>query len=244
MRTIFCRLGSKLRLRKKILGLFPKNYQDMLYVEPFVGSGAVFFKKEKAKKEILNDIDSNLIKHYKLIKQATLQEIRKYKKPKSLEELNAFVKETGGTPADKLARFIVKTCNSFSYSGKGKIYKDFNPFTKLIKIKEYQERLKGVQLLNKDYKEVLRKYDTNNTLFYLDPPYENSQEYQDNDINYQEMSTLLKSLKGKFILSINDSPFTRRIFKGFTIKSILVQAQSNGKGLGTTPRKELLILNF
>jgi len=59
------------------------------------------------------------------------------------------------------------------------------------------------------------------------------------------MSNLLKNIKGRFLLSINDSPNTRNIFKDFKITSLQVRGRGGiGKDIGGKARKELLIKNY
>ncbi len=226
--------------------MFPPNYEEMVYVEPFVGSGAVFFGKNKSKKEVLNDIDKILISHYKLIKSVNPEEASKYKRLTTLESLNNFVKQTGGSASDKVARYIVKSCNTFSQSGRGKIYKNYTPFAKLNRIQKYKDRMSGVVLTSQDYKQVIRKYDNPNTLFYLDPPYQKSDRlYKDENMDYEELANLLKTVKGKFILSLNDSPSIRNLFSSFKIKGFTVKAKNPANdNIGSKDRKEVLITNY
>ena len=59
------------------------------------------------------------------------------------------------------------------------------------------------------------------------------------------MSNLLKNIKGRFLLSINDSPNIRNIFKDFKIISLEVRgAAGEDRKLGSAIRKELLIKNY
>lgn len=55
--------GAKNRLAKWIVSHIP---QHKIYVEPFFGSGAVFFNKEKCYNEIINDIDDDIYNFLKL----------------------------------------------------------------------------------------------------------------------------------------------------------------------------------
>ena len=88
------------------------------------------------------------------------------------------------------------------------------------------------------------KYDSPDTFFFIDPPYENTNKsfYKDIDMNYDELSFILQNLKGKFLLTINDSPNIRKIFRQFKIKKINVQSfwQSDNPKI----RKELFIMNY
>ena len=59
------------------------------------------------------------------------------------------------------------------------------------------------------------------------------------------MANLLKNIKGRFLLSINDSPNVRKIFKNFDITMLKVQGTAGyDKDLGSKLRSELLIKNY
>ena len=98
--------------------------------------------------------------------------------------------------------------------------------------------------MNKSYEKVIHDYDTDKTLFYLDPPYENSKGLYDNyNMDYDKMASILKKLKGKFILSINGSPHINKVFKDFKIIEIDKKSYAS-QSIGMKPRIELLIMNF
>jgi DNA adenine methylase len=88
---------------------------------------------------------------------------------------------------------------------------------------KYRERLKDTIILNTSYENVIKEYDSPTTFFYLDPPYENSKKTTSSryeSIDYTQLRDTLKSIQGKFLLSINDSPFIRELFKDFTIEEV------------------------
>jgi len=63
---------------------------------------------------------------------------------------------------------------------------------------------------------VIEKYDKPETFFYLDPPYYSDPCYKHNFSSlddYRKIDSVLSSIKGKFILSINDVPEIREVFK-------------------------------
>jgi site-specific DNA-adenine methylase len=86
----------------------------------------------------------------------------------------------------------------------------------------YHEKLKKTTILNKDYLAVISKFDSPSTFFYLDPPYENSSKTIDayTDIDLSNLAEVLKKIKGKFLLSINDSPNIRKLFKDFQMSKV------------------------
>lgn len=76
---------------------------------------------------------------------------------------------------------------------------------------------------NKDYKEIINEFDSNNSLFYLDPPYFGKEHYYKHKFNYYEHLELyeeIKKLKGNFILSYNDCFFIRKLYKDYKIDKI------------------------
>ena len=116
-------------------------------------------------------------------------------------------------------------------------------------IKKYKDRLNNTTLLSQDYKTVIKKYDSVDTLFYLDPPYENSEAVykragvKNPRIDYNEMNDILSNIKGKFILSINDSELIRSTFKNYTMSNVIVNAKRS-KDMSKHDRQELVITNF
>lgn len=239
MKPFYCRIGSKRSLIKKILPLIPEH---SVYVEPFIGGGAIYFAKEPSEYEIINDLDSELITNYKL-----LQKIKGRDFPTNLNTIPKLTKYYFGNAnkqTDKLTKSIIKICNGFAgRQVSNKIYHSPNPYSKLKLIDEYQERMSNTKILNQSY-EKLFKYDSPETFFYLDPPYESSEGlYKDPIIDYEEMRSLLDKIKGKFLLSINDSPYIRSVFKGYKIKGFTLKGVG-GMSIGENPRKELFIRNY
>ena len=243
MRNLFCRVGNKTPIADHIIRLFPEHD---LYVEPFVGSGAIYFHKEPSRKEVINDLDKELMTGYRLVKQVS-SDPTKYEDLNTFEKIHKFYHSAPHTKEDKLTHLVLKTCNTFGGTGKGDVQesKPSNPYNKLKNIQEYKDRMKNTTILSQDYKTVIKHYDNAKTLFYLDPPYENSDQlYSNSEMDYNELSNILKRIRGKFILSLNDSSRIRQVFKGFKLKQIQVKTQGN-KGIGNgNARKELIITNF
>lgn len=241
MKPIFCRIGSKINSADNIIEYFPEHD---IYVEPFVGSGSVFFKKEKVKTEILNDLDKDLVNSYKLIKSVTEPQFESFKMLKTLQQKRDFVNTSPTTTAGKLYKRLLLSCNTFSSKGKGKLYKNLNHFSKIKNIEDYKKRLKNTKILNQDYKNILKKYDSPNTLFYLDPPYESSKGLYDKyEMDYEDLEKQVRNLKGAVAISMNDSPNIRKIFKNYKIVKI---KEKGIRRIGdkSTARVDILIMNY
>jgi len=220
---IFCRVGGKTSIVEDILKVIPKH---TTYVEAFAGGASVFWNKPKAKQNVLNDLDAELIDGYKALKKASTnpadypfiddknEKIRK-------DKMNEFISKNYTNPTSIVMKTIYKTCNTYASSGKGKIFLPRHQKTKLNLISYFIDKIKNnVVITSQDYKAVLKKYDKSTTFFFLDPPYEKSGElYKNSYIDYEEMADLLKKIKGKFLVTINDSPEIRKIFKDSGIET-------------------------
>ena len=241
LKPFFCRIGSKQKIRKLILKNIPKHE---IYVEPFLGGGAIFWAKDKSNYEILNDKDKFLINDYKLLKKIKNYELPDPNNFLNIKSINKFIETAPNTNINLLTKKILVRCNTYGSKGKGKIYKESNPMKKLEKLDLYKEKLKNVKLYNESYENILNKFDSKDTFFYLDPPYESSKTlYENHMIDYNQLRLLLDDLNGKWLLSINDSPNIRNIFKGYYIKQIVVNPSGN-LAIGAEPRNELLIANY
>jgi DNA adenine methylase len=240
MNPFFCRLGNKSSIALKLIKIFPKH---KIYVEPFVGSGAILFAKEPSEIEIINDLDDQVIKNFKLLKHAQT-DLNKYNLRTNLQDMNKLTNRNPRKVTDKLLKSLYLSCNTFSSSGNGKIYGTWAGISKVKNISFYKERLAKVKMYNEDYKKVINAYDSYDTFFYIDPPYENSDGlYKEHLMDYEELRNILTNIKGYFMISLNDSKYLRNVFKGFVIKSITVNEKSQSNNLGKK-RKELIIMNY
>jgi DNA adenine methylase len=242
LRPFFCRVGSKRDIASFVMDYFPDPDTYNTYVEPFIGGGAIFWKKTPTDTEVINDLDKDLIAGYRRLRDVKTRDFRT--DLNTAPKLQRFVDGPLRSDMDRLTAQLVTACNTFGAMGVGKIYTSSNPATKLRKLDEYQERLRGVKIENQSYEKIIAKYDGPKTFFYLDPPYEDSGGlYKHSAFDYEALRTVLSKTKGRWLLSINDSPNIRRIFKGFFFKSFTVKAKGSVK-IGVAARKELLISNY
>jgi DNA adenine methylase len=101
-----------------------------------------------------------------------------------------------------------------------------------------------VQLECLPYDEVLRRYDRPATLFYLDPPYFGRKlyHYNFNTEDFKQLAERLRTVKGKFVLSLNDVPEVRTLFHRFHIED--VQLSYTAQKVSGRRYAEVLITNF
>lgn len=242
--TPYCRLGGKTKLKKVLINYFPDNYESMTYIEPFFGAGSLFFYKEPSKKEVINDLDKNIFILMKGFKKYDGNEISdaingNYDKDKFIILKNYKPK----IQYNKFIRILLLIRLSFFCEMRtfgNKFYINSNYGNK------YNERLKNTIILNKDYKEVIKKYDGPNSFFYLDPPYSMSKNYKyynNQYININELYDTIKNIKGKFLISFDDNKEVKELFKDFKIIKVSTSYERT-QNIEKRKKTEILIKNY
>lgn len=245
-------IGGKRRLADKILPMFPEH---KCYVEPFAGAAALLMLKEPSRTEVLNDVHSELVNLYRVVKHHLEPFIQEFKRSLVSREMFEWAKISPPrtlTDIQRAARFYYLQRQAFG----GKVsdqrfgYAPSSPpRLNLLRIEEDLSeahlRLARVYIEHLDWLEVIHKYDRDYTLFYCDPPYWKTAGYGvDFGLEqYQLLSERARSIKGKMIISLNDHPDMREIFQGLTIKTTQIQYTVGGGGRGGKV-KEMIIRNF
>lgn len=249
--SIICRLGRKRKMRDLIFNSAPKDFTT--YIEPFVGSGDIylFMGLDPSVKAVINDLDPIISDSWKVIKSnPDIGTGDKYDNLTKEQKTALAFKKTHSNKLDKLVANMLRLCGSFGGTIKPsdkKLYKIPVMKTRLEKIEGLANYMKNTTVLKQDYKTVIKKYDNVNAFLYLDPPYETKDDrklYKEDNMNYEEMARVLSSVKGKFMMSINDSPNIRSTFKAFKQSKVRVKGgASEDKDIGKD-RDELIIKNF
>lgn len=251
-----CWRGGKCRLASRIVRRIPAH---VCYCEPFAGGAWVFFKKEPSPVEVLNDINGELVNFYRVLASCPEYFERKFRfalyARREFEELKRA--DPARMSAEERAwRFFYM--NAASYSGDGTTFltsPNLNigkgyPLTfqhKRRRLLSAHRRLKRAIIENRGWRKILAVYDGPDTFFYLDPPYYGHEADYGRDVfsreDFFELAERLGKLSGRFLLSINDTPETREIFRNFRILDELAATYS-ASHLKRDKNRELLLANF
>ncbi|ENZ32832.1 DNA adenine methylase [Clostridium butyricum 60E.3] len=245
-----CRVGGKSKLRKTILGMIPKH---TCYIELFFGAGWVYFGKETSKIEVVNDIDKELINLFRTIKYHAPEIDRlleyEFSGRDIFEEYKNCTLEYM-TEIHRAIRFLYLITQSFG--GKGNNY-GYGTTTRpgqqifyndmLLKLRD---RLKNTYVENLSFEKIIDKYDREHSFFFCDPPYIETCDYGNKfkEEEHRELSDKLKNLKGKFLLTINDHPLSRELYKDFNIKEVQVNYSVSKEAKARGKYNELIITNY
>lgn len=222
-------IGGKRALAKRITEIFPAH---TTYVEAFAGGAQVLFHKEPSKVEVLNDLDGEIVNFFRVCQHHHEELIRQFRfSLVSRTVFNAYMAMDPAALTDiqRAARFLYLQKNAYAGLVRRKSY-NFNviqpPGFNLERLPELLEnahkRLERVQIECLPYEEILKRYDRPTTLFYLDPPYYGLQLYRHNltPEDFALMAERLGKLRGHFVLSLNDVPEVRTLFRPFRIREV------------------------
>ena len=244
------RMGGKSKLRKTIISMLPEH---VCYVELFFGAGWVYFGKQPAKVEVINDIDKELINLFRMIKYHAPEVERMLQYDFSGRDMfEEYKNESIGnlTEINRAVRFLYLITQSFASKcgnyGYGTNTKPGQQIFYAETLKNLKERLSNTYVENLSFEKIIDKYDREYTCFFADPPYFGTAGYG-NDFGEKEHLLLrdkLSNIKGKFILTINDHEKVRKWYKGFNIKEVEVNYSVSREQKARCKYKELIITNY
>ena len=212
--------GGKQRMSNNIIPLIPPH---MVYCEPFAGGCAVLFKKpypnitnNEHYREVINDIDSDLINFFTVLRDNGEELCEKLKLTLYSEEERRRAKKYEGSDLERARRFYVRVMTGFGnvpHGGWKRSVRDQNHtetyFDKVNQLPQYIERMRHVAIACDDAIKVIGQFDSPQTFFYIDPPYINTdmsdyKGYTEKD--YLNLIERLESVEGSFILSNYPQP--------------------------------------
>jgi len=246
-------LGGKSRLARQIVKMLPEH---QTYVEPFCGAAWVFFEKEPSKVEVINDMNLDLVTFWRVVQNHLEEFLRHFKYCVISREIFDILNRTDPTTLTDIQRavcFYYLQRTGFAGKTVGRVmpaHKTRPPSLNLNTLEEgildVHWRMQRVVIERMDALECIRRHDTIQSLFYVDPPYYGFE--KDYAViwpreNFHELAGVLTGIKGAFILSLNDHPEVRNIFSAFKIKPVKTTYSASATG-GGKEAAELLIYNF
>lgn len=250
-------LGGKRNLAKRITSLLDR-IPHATYAEPFVGMGGIFFRRSmRPKAEVINDLGRDVSNLFRILQRhypQFLDHLRFQLTTRTeFERLTATDPETL-TDLERAARFLYLQRTAFGGHVSGQnfgVAKErparFNLTTLEPMLEDVHARLAGVVIERLEFGEFIRRYDGPSTLFYLDPPYWGNEKDYGKELfcraDFNRMAGQLAGIEGEFLMSINDRPEVRDVFKAF--RQIAVDTTYTvGKEGRNKSRAELLVTSL
>ncbi len=189
------------------------------YVEVFGGGAPLLLNKPPSKVEVYNDIYGDIVNLFMVVRDRADEFVERLELlPFSRELHYRFIKDYRdrrfSDDVDRAVKFFYILRTSFSgklgsgFSTSARINQPRKFYSAVDNVKEISRRLRNVIIENLDFRELIAKYDSSNTFFYLDPPHlytatEKGKEYYAygfSDRDYMDLLSIIEKIKGKFLL--------------------------------------------
>ena len=228
----FAYYGGKTTLAPQIAALLPKHEH---YVEPFAGSLAVLLAKTPSRAETVNDLDSDLVNFWRVLRDHG-DELRRVADltPHSRAEYEAARGELPDDEVERARLTWVRLTQGRSHSmkptgwwcRKNVATAGNSPTDYLVgyraRLAAVTDRLSGVSLESRDALDVIRDYGSEPTVcLYVDPPYLGSTRAANYRVEmladdaHRTFADALNECKASVVLSGYDSPLYAELFDGW-----------------------------
>lgn len=246
--------GAKWRIAKWIIEKIPEHHS---YIEPFFGSGAVFFNKKPSNIETINDIDGNVVNFFKMVRDNLDELVYKIQMtPYARAEYERSYTGLGKTDIDKAVEFCIKINMSHGYrcnakngwkndvQGRERSYavQVWNKLPEIIA--QAAERLKEAQIEQRPALDVISRFNHPKCLIYCDPPYllstRKGKQYniEMSDKDHEELLQVLLESKSKVMLSGYESDLYDDLLRGWR------KVEKDNLTQSLKKRKEILWMNY
>lgn len=256
MKSVLKYPGAKWGIADWVIGFFPKHHS---YLEPFFGSGGVFFNKAPSNIETINDLDGEVVNFFECIRSDPEKlAAQVYFTPYSLEVYDrAYSKEIPADRFERAARLLVR-CNmghgfrttgervgwKRDVAGRERAYaaKTWCDLPDIIM--EAAERLRGVQIECTPAADLIPRFNSPDVLIYCDPPYllktRHGKQYrcEMTEDDHLHLLDVLKRHKGPVLISGYQSEMYDCELKGWYKETTITT------DLLSQVKKEVLWMNF
>lgn len=226
------------------------------YVEPFVGMGGVFLRRGfRPPTEVMNDLNGEIVNLFRILQRhyPQLMEVLRFQitSRREFERLRVTDPATL-TDLERAARFLYLTRLAFGgqHGGVFGVAPGHAPRFSLTRLEPLldaaHERLDGVVFENLPWQEVIARYDSRQTLFYLDPPYFGGEADYGKGMfaraEFAQLADRLAEIEGVFVMSINDRPEIRDLFGRYYLDEVRLKYTISKDATGSKAR-ELIVSN-
>lgn len=245
-----------------ILPLIPEHRE---YLEPFIGSGAVFLNKQPAMVECISDLDGRLVNFFRIVRTRVdelveLLAITPYAREEFVDAC-----DPSDDPLEDARRYFVRS--TMSFGGITNVIRRMNSYrmdvqesrtrlasciskynTKIENLGNVMARLRMAQIDNRSAFYLIPKFDKSTTFIYQDPPYHHDSRTNVNDYKYEmttedheRLAVINKQSKSMIMISHYDDEFYNRLYANWRKHLGPIRKTNLSK---TTVNREAVWMNY
>lgn len=230
LKNMISKMGGKAFITSWLCQHIPTH---RLYCEPFCGGAKLFYAKELSVISVLNDADDMLVNLYRCIqnsekRQKLVNLLNETPYARSVFQAWKYGEETPLGDIEKAARYFYLCKASFAgdvrrggfgipskWTGRNPAQSYSNSIASLEGV---AERLRGVTIECLDYADCIRRYDSSDTLYYIDPPYLDADKYYGDSFSLEDhyrLSEILRGAKGKAMITHYKNGLYNELYQGW-----------------------------
>lgn len=257
LKTPISYYGGKQTLLRHILPLIPEHN---VYIEAFAGGAALYFAKDPAEVEVINDINGNLVNFYRILKtefkplkkriDGTLHSREEHEYAQIVYDFPRFftsIERAWSVWVLSKQSFASKLDGTWGYDKQKNSMPKKITFAKEDFNEDLSKRLEQTQIESTDALRIIESRDTSDTFHFVDPPYINSDcgHYAGyNLMDFQNLLELLIRIQGKFMLTMFPHPYLEEVIKGNKWKVKEVERTISASRTNRRKQKELIVMNY
>jgi len=239
--------GGKWNLAPWIISHFPPHKN---YVEPCGGAASVLLQKPRSPLETYNDLDGNVVNFFRVLRDKPDELIQKIRLTPWAREEYDFHRKKSEIDTEKARRFWVGCAMAISnmpFTASGmRVAKnadgmpgvpDCITYIDMSYMESIALRLRGVQIENKPYTEIIEMYDHAENLIFFDPPYvhstrsaPNTYAFEWNDEQHKIAATYLRKCQSFVVVSGYACPLYADIYESHGWHRVDKESQTNSGG--------------
>lgn len=215
-------VGGKKLLREAIVERFPADYEQRTYVEVFGGGAWVLFYKRPSRAEIYNDFNSNLVNLYRCIREHRGELIDLLtpvlNSREEFERIRELLKKPEAISDVQRAAYYYQSIK-YSYGAGVDSYggRPCSMWASFPLLEQASARLQSVVIENCDFEKLIERFDGENTLLYLDPPYYGTENYYEGSNfgkqDHKRLADILHNVRSKALVSYNACPEVFELYR-------------------------------
>ncbi len=223
--------GGKWKLAPWIIGHLP---QHKVYVEPFGGGGSVLLRKARSYAEVYNDLDGEMVNLFRVARDSGRELLEMLRLTPFARTEFAEAYERTDDAMEQARRTVVRAFMGFGSNAHNKPtgFRANSNRSGTTPVRDWMnypdaldaiiDRLRGVVIENRNALDLMPRHDSEETVFYVDPPYvaetrDKGSDYRHEmtDADHETLAATLHGLKGAVVLSGYRCELYDRLYAGW-----------------------------
>lgn len=225
--------GGKNKIARWVISHFPPH---TCYTEAYGGAASVLLQKKQVTHEVYNDLDGEVVNFFRVLRTCPDDLVKSIALTPWSREEHKQSWEYCDDDIERARRFYIRCWQSYgagtlktptaagwqTQRGQRRGTTAIEAWRDIDRLHDIANRLLDVHIEHDEAIAVLQRFDSRETLHYVDPPYVLSTRYKSkvydyemSDEDHKDLAKCLQALDGIVVLSGYDNPLYNRLYAGW-----------------------------